>query len=123
MNTNASRPPRLPPPWFKHAFWRAHRVLYRLSGGRFLWTPTNKRGWGTLRLTTLGRQSGQNRSVIIGYIEDGPNLVALAMNGWDEGQSLVVAQSRGARGHGRPLGAPISARSAAGDETAGRLSR
>jgi deazaflavin-dependent oxidoreductase (nitroreductase family) len=23
--------------------------------------------------------------VIIGYLEDGPNLVALAMNGWDEG--------------------------------------
>jgi deazaflavin-dependent oxidoreductase (nitroreductase family) len=30
-------------------------------------------------------QAGQERSVIIGYLEDGPNLVALAMNGWDEG--------------------------------------
>ena len=27
----------------------------------------------------------QERSVIIGYLEDGPNLVAFAMNGWDEG--------------------------------------
>jgi hypothetical protein len=35
--------------------------------------------------TTIGRKSGQERSVIIGYVEDGPNLVALAMNGWDEG--------------------------------------
>jgi F420H(2)-dependent quinone reductase len=30
-------------------------------------------------------QSGQERSVIVGYVEDGPHLVALAMNGWDEG--------------------------------------
>ena len=65
--------------------WRAHRALYRLSGGRFLWTTSNKRGWGALRLTTIGRQSGQERNVIIGYVEDGPNLVAIAMNGWDEG--------------------------------------
>ena len=40
---------------------------------------------GPLRLTTIGRKSGHERSVIIGYLEDGPNLVALAMNGWDEG--------------------------------------
>jgi deazaflavin-dependent oxidoreductase (nitroreductase family) len=62
-------------------------MLYRLSGGRFLWTTSNKRGWGALRLTTIGRKSGEERSVIIGYLEDGPNLVALAMNGWDEGNS------------------------------------
>ncbi|MDQ4089847.1 MAG: nitroreductase family deazaflavin-dependent oxidoreductase [Actinomycetota bacterium] len=42
-------------------------------------------GWGALRLTTIGRKSGEERSVIIGYLEEGPNLVALAMNGWDEG--------------------------------------
>src|SRR4029450_10722083 len=40
---------------------------------------------GSLRLTTLGRKSGQERNVIIGYLEDGPNLVALAMDGWEEG--------------------------------------
>ncbi len=60
-------------------------MLYRLSGGRFLWTPSSRRGWGALRLTTIGRTTGQERSVIIGYLEDGPNLVAIAMNGWDEG--------------------------------------
>jgi deazaflavin-dependent oxidoreductase (nitroreductase family) len=38
-----------------------------------------------MRLTTTGRRSGRERSVIVGYIEDGPNLVVLAMNGWDEG--------------------------------------
>jgi deazaflavin-dependent oxidoreductase (nitroreductase family) len=79
------RSPKLPPAWFKHAFWRGHRVLSRLSRGRFLWTPASKRGWGTLRLTTIGRRSGRARTVIIGYLEDDPNVVALAMNGWDEG--------------------------------------
>ena len=81
----STRPPKLPPVWFKHAFWRVHRVLNKISGGRFLWTPSSKRGWGALRLTTVGRKSGRERTVIVGYVEDGPNLVVLAMNGWDEG--------------------------------------
>ena len=85
MSTTDTRPPKLPPTWFKHAFWRVHRTLYRLTGGRLLWTPASKRGWGALHLTTIGRTSGQPRSVILGYLEDGPNLVVLAMNGWDEG--------------------------------------
>jgi F420H(2)-dependent quinone reductase len=85
MSGAAARPPRVPPPWFVHTAWRAHRALYRLSGGRFLWATSNRRGWGALHLTTVGRRSGQARGVIVGYVEDGPNLVALAMNGWDEG--------------------------------------
>ena len=85
MRNAATRPPKLPPPWFMHTFWRVHRALYRLSGGRFLWTPASRRGWGALCLTTVGRKSGQERSVIIGYLENGPDLVTLAMNGWDEG--------------------------------------
>jgi len=85
MATDTTRPPRLPPPWFIHLAWRAHRGLYRLSGGRFLWTPANKRGWGALRLTAIGRHSGQERSVILGYVDDGDDLVVVAMNGWDEG--------------------------------------
>jgi deazaflavin-dependent oxidoreductase (nitroreductase family) len=35
-----------------------------------------------MRVTTIGRRSGQERSVILGYLEDGPHLVTLAMNGW-----------------------------------------
>jgi len=85
MGGAARRPPRVPPAWFVHTAWRVHRVLHRLSGGRFLWTPANKRGWGTLRLTTVGRKSGQDRTVLVGYLEDGPQLVGLAMNGWEEG--------------------------------------
>ena len=37
-----------------------------------------------MRLTTLGRRSGQKRKAILGYFEDGPNLFTLAMNGWGE---------------------------------------
>ena len=80
--------PALPPKWFIRVAWRVHRGLYRISGGRFLWAPSNKRGYGALRLTTTGRTSGQERSVILGYLEDGADgtvLVTLAMNGWIEG--------------------------------------
>lgn len=83
--TSDGRAPRVPPRWFVRAAWRVHRALHRLSGGRFLWTTEAKRGWGALRLTTVGRRSAQERSVILGYLEDGPNLVTLAMNGWQEG--------------------------------------
>ena len=58
MSTEATPPPKLPPVWFKHAFWRVHRALNRLSGGRFLWTHESKRGWGALRLTAVGCKSG-----------------------------------------------------------------
>jgi deazaflavin-dependent oxidoreductase (nitroreductase family) len=85
MSSATTQPPKLPPAWFKHAFWRVHRALYRLSGGRFLWTPAGKRGWGALGLTTIGRKSGKERTVIVGYVDDGPDLVTLAMNGWDDG--------------------------------------
>jgi deazaflavin-dependent oxidoreductase (nitroreductase family) len=77
--------PKMPPPWFVHTFWKVHRALHRISGGRFLWTPANKRGWGALRLTTTGRRSGRERTVIVGYLEDGDDLLLMAMNGWDEG--------------------------------------
>jgi deazaflavin-dependent oxidoreductase (nitroreductase family) len=85
MTDTTTRTPKLPPAWFKHAFWRGHRTLYRLSRGRFLWTPASKRGWGALHLTTVGRRSGAERRVMVGYLEDGASVVVLAMNGWDAG--------------------------------------
>ena len=120
MSTTATRPPRMPPPWFVHAFWRVHRTLYRLSGGRFLWTPASRRGWGALHLTTVGRTSGQERSVIIGYLEDGPNLITLAMNGWDEGHpswwlNLQAHPDAVVRLAGQPP-RPVRARQAEGEE-------
>ena len=85
MNDTTTQPPKLPPRWFKHAFWRGHRALYRIGGGRLLWTPAHKRKWGAMRITTTGRKTGRERTVIVGYLADGSNVVALAMNGWDEG--------------------------------------
>lgn len=38
--------PRMPPRWIVHGAWRVHRGLHKLSGGRFLWPASNKRGWG-----------------------------------------------------------------------------
>jgi F420H(2)-dependent quinone reductase len=73
---------RLPPRWFVVAAWHVHRWLFRVSRGRrWLWPPRPGK-WGALRLTTTGRRSGEPRSVIVGYYEDGSNLVTMAMNGW-----------------------------------------
>jgi deazaflavin-dependent oxidoreductase (nitroreductase family) len=37
---------------------------------------------GMIRLRTVGRHTGKARVAIVGYIEDGPNLVTPAMTGW-----------------------------------------
>lgn len=66
--------------------WKVHRAVYRVTRGRVgLWSPKPNR-WGTMRLTTIGRRTGEERSVILGYLHDGPNLVTLAMNGWAESE-------------------------------------
>lgn len=122
MSEAETRAPRVPPPWFVHTAWRVHRALHRLSGGRFLWTPSNRRGWGAVRLTTVGRKSQLERRVIIGYLEDGSDLIGLAMNGWEEGHpswwlNLVAhpdAEVRVARQGSRP----VRARQAVGAERA-----
>jgi F420H(2)-dependent quinone reductase len=86
MSSERERGPRLPPRWFIRLAWSVHRALYRVTGGRVgLWRPRGDR-WGALRLTTTGRRTGRERSVIIGYFEDGPNLIGLAMNGWADGE-------------------------------------
>jgi deazaflavin-dependent oxidoreductase (nitroreductase family) len=85
--TDAPRkPPRLRPPWLIRLIWAVHRAALRLTRGRLgLWRPRGEQ-WGTLRLETVGRRSGKRRVAILGYYEDGPNLVTLAMNGWMPGE-------------------------------------
>ena len=64
-------------------FWVIHRGVYRLTGGRLgPWRPKAGKRFGVMGLTTQGRRSGQPRLVMVGYFEDGPNLITLAMNGW-----------------------------------------
>ncbi len=86
VQPTSTKPPRMPPRWFVRAAWAFHRGYYRLTGGRRgLWAPKPGK-WGTMRLTTVGRKSGQERVAILGYYEDGDNLVTLAMNGWGKGE-------------------------------------
>ena len=86
MSEEGKQRARLPPRWFVRLFWSAHRGVHRVTGGRVgLWRPKANR-WGTLRLTTTGRRTGEQRSVIVGYFEDGPNLVTMAMNGWSDNE-------------------------------------
>ena len=82
--TTTTKPPSIPPRWFVRVAWIVHRAIYRLTPGRFgLWKPAQRK-WGTFRITTVGRKSGKQRRAILGYIEDGQNLVTVAMNGWAE---------------------------------------
>ena len=78
--------PQLPPRWFIRLAWVVHRAIYRATGGRRGLRLPAPGQYGMLRLTTVGRRSGKERAVILGYYEDGPNLVTLAMNGWGAGE-------------------------------------
>jgi len=82
MSDDRKQRVRLPPRWFVRLAWLTHQGLYRATGGRFGLRPPKANRWGMMRLTTIGRRSGRERSVILGYFEDGQNLVTMAMNGW-----------------------------------------
>src|SRR5882762_7418365 len=116
------RAPKLPPRWFIRGAWVAHRAIHRFTGGRRgLAAPTPGGKFGYLRLKTVGRRSGHERAAILGYYEDGPNLVTLAMNGWANAEpawwlnlqahpDAIVELSHGSRA--------IRGRAAHGDEHA-----
>jgi F420H(2)-dependent quinone reductase len=121
MADTRGRAPRLPPRWFIRVAWKAHRALFRLTGGRRGLWPARAGRWGAMRLTTVGRRSGRKRSVILAYFEDGPDLVTLAMNGWGEGEpawwlNLQTDPQAHVRLADRTY--PVVARAAAGPERA-----
>lgn len=74
--------PFLPPRWIITSAWKIHKALYRWSGGRFGLRPARSDRYGLAELTTTGRRSGLERTVMIGYYEDGDDWVTMAMNGW-----------------------------------------
>lgn len=119
MSVEREQGPRLPPRWFIRLAWSVHRALYRATGGRVgLWRPKANR-WGTLRLTTTGRRTGGERNVIVGYFEDGPNLITMAMNGWADGEPawwLNLQAHPDARVDLADGPRPVRARAAVGDE-------
>jgi len=79
-----ARKPFLPPRFVIRTAWAIHRLIYRSSRGRSGLNLPSGDDYGTMRLRSIGRRSGRERSAILGYFLDGPNLVTLAMNGWGE---------------------------------------
>jgi F420H(2)-dependent quinone reductase len=68
-------------------FWTLHRAMYRVTRGRIgLQRPERGAKFGMLRLHTVGRRSRKERVTMVGYFEDGSNLVTLAMNGWGKSE-------------------------------------
>ena len=85
--TASARVRSVPPRIVVRTFWALHRAAYRVTGGRFgLSRPEAGHKFGMLRLSTVGRRSGQPRMTMIGYYPDGENLVTLAMNGWADAE-------------------------------------
>jgi F420H(2)-dependent quinone reductase len=119
MSSAGSKAPRTPPRWFVHT---AARTPVALPGQRrpLPLAPVVQAGMGCPPLTTMGRTSGHPRTVIVGYLEDGDDLVTLAMNGWDEGHpswwlNLLARPDAVVRlSGGRPR--PVRARAAVADE-------
>jgi deazaflavin-dependent oxidoreductase (nitroreductase family) len=109
----------LPPRWFVVLFWHGHRMLVRVTRGRLgLWRP-KPGGWGTLRLTTTGRRTGRARQVVVGYVDDGPNLITMAMNGWGVAEPawwLNLQAHPDATAQTRDGARQVRARRAQGDE-------
>ena len=100
-------------------FWHGHRALLRATRGRLgLWRPKPD-GWGALRLTTTGRRTGRPRQVVIGYFEDGRNLITMAMNGWGAAEPawwLNLQAHPDATAQTRDGARRVRARRAQGDE-------
>ena len=109
----------LPSRWFVVLFWHGHRGLLRVTRGRLgLWRPKPD-GWGALRLTTTGRRTGRPRQVVVGYVEDGRNLVTMAMNGWGAAEPawwLNLQAHPDATAQTRDGTRPVWARRAQGNE-------
>lgn len=118
MSEPTQKPPVVPR-WLVRTIWVAHRSAYSLTRGRFgLRKPTDTR-WGMLRLKTVGRRTAKERAAIVGYIEDGRNLVTPAMNGWADPEPAwwLNLQARPEATVELPGGSrQVTARAATGDE-------
>jgi deazaflavin-dependent oxidoreductase (nitroreductase family) len=82
MTAEPKRTATLPPRWVVRLAWAAHRAIYAITSGRRGLKQATDDEWGMMRVHTVGRRTGAERAVILGYFEDGPNLVTMAMNGW-----------------------------------------
>ena len=119
---STSKEPGDPPPhWLIRSFGVVNLAFLRLTGGRLGLSRPKPDHWGTMCLTTLGRRTGNERSAILGYYEDGPNLVALAVNAWVDAEPawwLNLQADPDARVELKDGSRPVRARAAEGDERA-----
>jgi deazaflavin-dependent oxidoreductase (nitroreductase family) len=68
-------------------FWKVHRFVLRMTGGRL---GSRLGGMQVLMLETIGRMSGQPRSVGLFFLEgDGPYFVAGSYSGEDRDPAWV----------------------------------
>lgn len=84
MSPAATRSPRVPPSWF--STWPGASTAPRQTQRRSV--PADDREQARLGRAAPdndGAQVGQERSIILGHLEDGQDLVTLAMNGWQDG--------------------------------------
>lgn len=110
---------RLPPPWLFREFGTVQRTVHRLSGGRFGLSRPRSDRWGEMCLMTVGRRSGRERSAILGYLEDGANLVTIPFNGWSNAEPawwLNLQAHPDAVVRLKDETCPVRARAAEGDE-------
>ena len=70
-----------------------HRALYSTTRGR-LGRGSRRRTAGDVGLISVGRRTALERRSILGYLEDGPNLFTLAMNGWADPEPACGRTSR-----------------------------
>ena len=68
------------PRWVYRALWTLHRAGYAISGGRLGLRAGADERLGTLRLTTTGRTSGRERSVMLFYLPHGSGYAVVASN-------------------------------------------
>jgi len=118
--TTQKAPPSVPR-WLVRTIWIGHRALYSLTRGRVGLRPATSGQWGMLRLRTIGRKTGEVRIAIVGFIEDGPNLVTPAMNGWADPEPAwwLNLQANPAAAVELPGGSrKVTARAAIGEERA-----
>jgi deazaflavin-dependent oxidoreductase (nitroreductase family) len=59
--------PYLPPRWFVRSAWVAHKLLLRATSDRVGLSAPRPGKCGMLRLTTIGRRSGEPRDVVLCY--------------------------------------------------------
>jgi hypothetical protein len=77
------------------------RAAYSVTGGRFGLRAATPDRWVMMRLRTIGRRSGKERTAILGYFEDGPDLVTMAMNGWADPEPAWWLNLQAQSGHHR----------------------